>query len=185
MSNSKFPSDRGWKDVASKNKIKENGLLKVLADHKRVDTGKFDDVLESLDQILKLAAQLKKAKDVTASSGAAKYVADLADAAESDPRVVIKAKAEAEKNADADAKKRGSEDQKSAKSGEDEGEDAEASALLTTKLVPLLREVNKGRLMHALTASTGKQVVVMLSRKPIPPARRKLRADPSRTVGSK
>lgn len=46
--------------------------------------------------------------------------------------------------------------------------------MLTTKLKPLLKLVAKGRTMHALLAKSGKQVVVMLSRKPIPPARRKI-----------
>ena len=44
-------------------------------------------------------------------------------------------------------------------------------------MVPLLRLVNKGEVMHALVAGTGKHVAVMLSRKPIPPARRKLLAE--------
>ena len=38
MSNSKFLSDIAWKDMLSKNKgVKDNGLLKVLADYKRLD----------------------------------------------------------------------------------------------------------------------------------------------------
>ena len=175
MSNSKFLSDSGWKDLASKNKIKDNGLLKVLADHKRLAEDKHDDVLDSLDEILKLATQLKKAKDVAAAPGAAKYVAEVIDAAESDRRVAIKAKADADKaNAKAEAdKKAKSADKKD--DGEDEEE--EVSTLLTTKMVPLLRAVNKGERMHALVASAGKDVAVMLSRKPISPSRRKLLAD--------
>ena len=175
MSNSKFLSDSGWKDLASKNKIKDNGLLKVLADHKRLADDKHDDVLDALDEILKLAGQLKKAKDVAAVPGAAKYVAEVIDAAESDRRVAIKAKADADKaNAKAEAdKKAKSADKKD--DGEDEEE--EVSTLLTTKMVPLLRAVNKGERMHALVASAGKDVAVMLSRKPISPSRRKLLAD--------
>jgi pyruvate/2-oxoglutarate dehydrogenase complex dihydrolipoamide acyltransferase (E2) component len=37
--------------------------------------------------------------------------------------------------------------------------------------------VAKGEIMHALLAKSGKRVVVMLSRKPIPPARRKMLAE--------
>ena len=174
MSN-KFLSDSGWKDVVAKNKIKDNGLLKILADHKRISDDKHDDALESLDQILKLATQLKKAKDVGAASAAAKYVAEVIDAAEADRRSVVKAKAEAEKARSAKA-----EADKKAKAGAvkgDEEEEDEESALLTTKMVPLLRAVNKGESMHALVAATGKQVAVLLSRKPISPSRRKLLAD--------
>jgi hypothetical protein len=102
------------------------------------------------------------------------------DTAEADRRAVAKAKADADKKAkataDAEAKKREQEEQKGHKD-EDGEEEEEASALLTTKLLPLLRQVNKGETMHALVASTGKQTVVMLSRKPISPARRKLLAE--------
>ena len=185
MSNSKFLSDSGWKDVASKNKIKDNGLLKVLADHKRLDEEKHDAVLKSLDEIVKLATQMKKAKDAAAVSSVAKYVGELIEAAEADRRAFAKAKLEAEKKAsaeaekkakaDAEAKKREHDEEGGKEEHEDEGE--EASALLTTKMIPLLRQVNKGETMHALVASTGKQVAVMLSRKPIAPARRKLLAD--------
>lgn len=179
---SKFLSDSGWKDVAAKNKIKDNGLLKILADHKRIGDDKHDDALESLDQILKLATQLKKAKDVGAASGAAKYVAEVIDAAEADRRVVMKAKAEADKvnaKAEADTKAKAAADKKD----DDDDDDEEVSTLLTTKMVPLLRAVNKGESMHALVASAGKQVAVMLSRKPISPSRRKLLADELGGIG--
>lgn len=36
MSNSKFLSDVGWKEIAAKNTVKDNGLLKKLADIMRV-----------------------------------------------------------------------------------------------------------------------------------------------------
>jgi len=177
MSASKFLSDAGWKDIASKNKIKDNGLLKALADHKRLDPDKHDQALDSLDEIIKLAAQLKKAKDVVAASAALKYIGELTNAAEGDRRAAVKAKADAGKSAEAEARKRQDEEKKSRK-GEDEGEEEEdSSELLTTKMVPLLRQVKKGEMMHALIASTGKQVVVLLSRKQISPARRKLLAD--------
>ena len=86
MNVSRALSDSGWKDVAAKNKIKDNGLLKLLADHKRIDEAKHDEAIASLDQIVKLAAQLKKSKEVGAAAAAAKYVSEMADAAESDRR---------------------------------------------------------------------------------------------------
>jgi len=187
MSNSKFLSDSGWKDVASKNKIKDNGLLKVLAEHKRLDEDKHEAVLKSLDEIVKLATQLKKAKDAGAVSRVIKYVSELIDAAEADRRAVAKAKVEAEKarlaraeaekkaKAEGEAKKREQDEKGENEEHEEEGD--EPSALLTTKMIPLLRQVNKGEMMHALVASNGKQVAVMLSRKPIAPARRKLLAE--------
>lgn len=172
MSNSKFLSDSGWKDISSKNKIKDNGLIKVLADYKRLPDDKHDEVLRSLDEILKLAGQLKKAKDVAAASAASKYVAEVIDAAEADRRVALKAKAEADKD------KAKAEAEKKAKPKEDDDEEEEeSSALLTTKMIPLLKAVKRGEMMHTMVASAGKQTVVLMSRKPITPARRKLLAD--------
>jgi len=176
MSISKALSDSGWKDVSSKNKIKDNGLLKLLADHKRIDEARHDEAIASLDQIVKLATQLKKTKEVAAASAAAKYVNELAQAAESDRSAIVKAKTEAEKKAkvEAEAKKQ---DAKKTSQDEDGDDDDESSALLTTKMIPLLRQVNKGETMHVLVARAGKQVKVMMSRKPIAPARRKILAD--------
>jgi hypothetical protein len=58
---------------------------------------------------------------------------------------------------------------------QDAGEDEESPALLTTKMVPLIREVRKGQLvLHTLIALTGKETLVLLSRKAISPARGKL-----------
>ena len=178
MSNSKLLSDSGWKDVVAKNKLKDNGLLKALSDLKKCGEDAHDDSLKSLDQVLKLAAQLKKDKAVTAVPAVSKYVAELSAAAETAVRDVAKAKAEADKSAKAkaEADKR-AHAEAAKKSDGDDDEEEESPELLTTKLKPLLRLVAKGDRMHALVAKSGKQVVVMLSRKPIPPARRKMLAD--------
>jgi hypothetical protein len=68
--------------------IKHNGPLKLLANHKRIDEAKHDEAIASLDQIVKLATQLKKTKELCAAAGAAKYVSELADATESDRRAI-------------------------------------------------------------------------------------------------
>src|ERR1700712_2582608 len=160
MSSAKALSDSGWKDISYKNKVKDNGLLKVLADHKRTDGGRPDDVLRSLDEITKYATQLKKSKDVAAAPSVSKYIVEMIDAAEADRRTASKAKIEADKTAAAKAQA----DKKAPPPGDEEGE---ASALLTTQMTPLLRAVAKGERMHVVVASTGKVVAVMLSRKPI------------------
>jgi len=176
MSNSKFLSDVGWKDIAAKNNVKDNGLLKKLADFKRVGEDKHDDAVKLLDEALKLASQLKKDKKTAPAAG--KYLDELTAAAETATREVTKAKAEAEKSAKAKAEAEKKAQAAAAKKGDDDDEEEEESPeLLTTKLKPLLRLVAKGERMHALVAKSGKQVVVMLSRKPIPPARRKMLAD--------
>ena len=43
MSNSKFLSESGWKDMASKNGVKDNGLLKKLADFRGLHVGYFNN----------------------------------------------------------------------------------------------------------------------------------------------
>src|SRR5689334_8731349 len=169
MNISKALSDSGWKDVTTKNKIKDNGLLKLLGDHKRIDEDKPDDLLASLDQIVKLATQLKKVKEVAAVPAASKYVTEMIAGAESDRKAAEKAKAEADKKAKAAAEAEAKEKKQGGKDGEDEEE--EESELLTTKMIPLLKHAMKGEPMHVLVATTGKQTMVMLSRKPIPKAK--------------
>ena len=177
MSISKALSDSGWKDVSSKNKIKDNGLLKLLADHKRIDEARHDEAIASLDQIAKLATQLKKTKEIAAASAVAKYVNELAQAAESDRSAILKAKAEAEKRSKTEAEAKKQDAKRTSQDDDGDDDDDESSALLTTKMLPLLRQVNKGEMMHVLIARAGKQVAVMMSRKPIAPARRKILAD--------
>ncbi len=183
MFKSKFLIDSAWKEVLAKNKgVKDNGLLKTLADIKKLGDDDHDDAQRILDEVLKLTAQLKKSKEIAAVPAVAKHLAELASAAESAVRDNAKAKAEAdkakkaeaEKKAKAEAAKKDDDDD----DDDDDGEDDDASpALLSTKMLPLLRLVLKGEMMHTLVAKSGKQVVVMLSRKPIPPARRKMLAD--------
>ncbi len=178
MTTSKFLSDSGWKDIAAKNSVKDNGLLKKLADFKRVGDDKHDEALKVLDEALKLAGLLKKDKKTAPAAG--KYLDELAAAAESAVRDVTKAKAEADKAAKAKAEVDKKAQAAAAKKADDEDaddDDEDPGGLLTTKLKPLLRQVAKGETMHALLAKSGKKVVVMLSRKPIPPARRKMLAD--------
>ncbi len=170
MLTSKALSDAGWKDVAAKNKVKDNGLSKALEKLKRVDDKDHDGATKVLDEIDKLAAALKKDKAVASIAAAAKYLGEILDAAGNARRDVAKARAEAEKKAAAEAARKADED-------EDEDEGGASPELLTNKLKPLLKLVAKGETMHALLGKSGKKVVVMLSRKPISPARRKMLQD--------
>ena len=178
MIKSKLLNDASWKDVLAKNKtIKDNGLMKSLAEIKKLSDDDHDGAQKHLDEVVKLVGQLKKSKEVVASKDVSKFLGELASTAETALKEVAKDKAEAQKttklSAAAEAKKRDKEDEK--KGGDEEEE--EGSALLTTKLIPLLRSVKKGERMHTLVASVGKRAVVMLSRKPISHSRRKLLAD--------
>jgi hypothetical protein len=176
MINSKVLTESAWKDVLAKNKgVKDNGLLKTLAEIKKLGDDDHDDAQDILDQIQKLAAQLKKNKDIAAVPAVGKFLNELSGAADTAVRDVAKSKAEAGKaakaKAEAEAKKKAQDDKKG---NEEDEDDEDPSGLLTSKLKPLLRMVAKGETMHALLAKSGKNVVVMLSRKPIPPARRKM-----------
>ncbi len=152
-------TEGAWKVFAKSRNFKDAGLLKALADWSRAESGAADAQLGCLEAIDKQAQALLKVhrgdKELTA------YLGDL-----------DKALARARKAAEQAAKERS----KLAASAE-EGEDDDSPALLTTKMLPLLRLVQKGETMHTLVAKSGKQVVVMLSRKPIAPARRKMLAD--------
>jgi hypothetical protein len=178
MIKSKLLNDSAWKDVLSKNKgLKDNGLLKSLGELKKLDDDDHAEAQKCLDQVLKLAGQLKKAKEVAAVKDVSKFMDELIDAAETAQRDVAKAKAEADKQgklaAAAEAKKAAQEDKK----GADDEEDEQESELLTTKMIPLLRAAKSGDRMEALVASSGKRAVVLLSRKPISPSRRKILAE--------
>jgi hypothetical protein len=177
MIKSKVLSDSAWKDVLAKNKtIKDNGLLKVLAEIKKLEDDDHDEAQDILDQVQKLIGQLKKSKEVAAAPAIGKFLGELTTAADGAMRDVAKAKAEADK-AEAEAEKK-SKAAAAKKGGDDEEDEFEDSPeLLTTKLKPLLKMVAKGDRMHALVAKSGKNVVVMLSRKPISPARRKMLAE--------
>jgi peptidoglycan hydrolase-like protein with peptidoglycan-binding domain len=179
MIKSKVLNESAWKDVLAKNKgIKDNGLLKSLGDIKKLGDDDHDDAQGILDQVQKLIAQLKKSKEVAAAPAVGKFLTELTAASDTAVRDVAKAKAEADKSAKAKAEADKKASAAAAKKGDDDGDDEEESPeLLTTKLKPLLKMVAKGERMHALLAKSGKQVVVMLSRKPIPPARRKMLAD--------
>ena len=185
MIKSKLLTDSAWKDVLAKNKgIKDNGLLKVLAEIKKLDDDDHDGAHKRLEEVQKLVTQLKKAKEVSAIQVVTKFLAELANATETAVRDVVKDKAEAQKTskialAAAEAKKKEDDDKK--KGGDEEEE--EESALLTTKLIPLLRSVKKGERMHTMVATSGKQAVVMLSRKPISASRRKILSDELGTSG--
>ncbi|MBL8363148.1 MAG: hypothetical protein JNN18_21860 [Rubrivivax sp.] len=173
----KVLSDAGWKDVVAKNKVKDNGVQKALERLKRVSDDDHGEVEKILDELAKLIAQLKKDKAVAAAQAVIKHLTEMMASVESTQREAAKAKAEHDKaqKAKAEAEKKAAAE--AARKGDDEDEEEAGSDLLTEKLKPLLKMVAKGERMHALVAKSGKQVKVLLSRKPIPPARRKLLAD--------
>jgi hypothetical protein len=183
MIKSKVLNDGAWKDVLAKNKgIKDNGLLKTLAEIKKLGDDDHDDAQDLLERVQKLITQLKKSKEVAAAPEVGRFLTELTSATQTAERDVAKGKAEADKKAkakaEADKKAKAAAATAAKKAADDEEDEDEAAPdLLTTKLTPLIRLVARGERMHALLAKSGKKVVVMLSRKPIPPARRKMLSD--------
>ncbi len=167
MLKSKFLGDAAWKDLAAKNKVKDNGLGKALEKLKRIDDDDHDEQAEVLGEVVKLALQLKKDKAVAAAAPVARYLAEVQGDAETALRDAAKAKAEHDKaqKAKAEAEKKAA-----AKKDDDEDDDDEEESpeLLTTKLKPLLKLVAKGESMHTLVAKSGKKVVAPASRLQMP-----------------
>jgi len=139
-----------WKKFAKGRSLKDAALLKAMAELDKAKTP--EDQLSALDDIEKQSELLRKAskadKEITG------YLDDL-------DKALVKER----KLAEAGAKKA---------AAEEEDEEEESPTLLTTKMVPLLREVPKGAVLQAMIASVGKDSVVLVSRKPIGPPRRKL-----------
>ena len=142
-----------WKKFSKGRNLKDAALLKALADLDKAKTPEAQ--LEALDEIEKQAELLRKA------SKSAKEVTSYLDD-------VDKALAKERKLAEAEAKK--------AAAAAAEGEEEESPDLLTTRMVPVLRAVPKGEVVHALIATAGKDTVVLVSRKTIGAPRRKLLA---------
>ena len=173
MIKSKHLGEAGWKDLAAKNNVKDNGLVKALGRLKSVGDDDYDGTARVLDEVVKLARLLKKDKAVASAPLVARYLGELEGEAESALRDTAKAKAEHDKA----HKARLDDEKKAASSHDSDDEDADTPELLTTQMKPLLRLVAKGETVHALVAKAGKRVVVLLSRKPISPSRRKMLTD--------
>jgi hypothetical protein len=145
-------SEAEWKKFAKGRDLKDAALLKALA--------AFEKAKEPEDRLKALATVEKEADALRKLAKGDKETGAQLDAIE-------KALAKEEKLAKTDL----------AEAQESESEEEESPALLTSKLIPLLRLVKKGETMQALIANAGKEVAVLLSRRAIAPARRKLLQD--------
>jgi hypothetical protein len=146
-------TESAWKAFAKGKNYKDSAFAKALSEFEKSEKGSPDDQLEALDDVEKQAAALEKA--YKADKALADYIGDV-------EKALKKARKDAERQAEAAA--------------EAEEEDNEP-ALLTTKMVPLLRQVKKGDVMQAMVAVAGKQTAVLLARRAISPAKRKLLAE--------
>lgn len=141
-----------WERFAKGKAYKDGPLVKALAAAERAGEGDPAAWLERLGDVEEAAKGLLKA-----------HKGDKALAEQIEPMLA------ALKPLRKEAERRAAE-------GEDgDGEEGQgAQALLTEKLVPLLRQVRQGETLHALIGLESKQAVVLLARRPIAPARREL-----------
>lgn len=152
----KVLTEAGWKKFYEDRPSDDGPLIKALAAAEKAEKGggpAFVEALEAVDKQIaafrKGCKTLKADKELTARLEAMDKALDAA----------LKEAQRAEKQA-----------------AEQEDED-ESPALLTTKMIPLLREVRKGTPMHTLVALAGKEACVLVARRAIAPARRKMLAE--------
>lgn len=149
-----------WNAFAKKRELDDDALLKALGRLDKTDEARHDALAAAIDEV---SQQLRKLQAATSKRKPplppkeAREVADRIDAmlAEADTLLL--------------------ETRSAQKTAADSGDEEESPALLTTKLIPLLREVRKGQLqLPALICTIGKAAAVLLQRKPIATTRRKL-----------
>lgn len=147
-------SESEWKKFAKGKSLKDTALVKALA---ALEQAKDDAPrqLAALDDIDKQADALKKANK--ADKALQDYLGDLDKALNSQRKL---AQAQARKAAAAPT----------------EPESEDSPEILTTRMLPLFRQVRNGEAFPVMLASTGKHVAVLISRRTISPATRKVMA---------
>lgn len=155
-------SEANWTSLTKKLKLDldDAALVKTLTRFDKTDPAKPEPRLDALkdliEQIKKQTLALAKRKKELGDKPFAELknkLDDLLDLAEREQKAMRSA----------------------AESGDEE---EESPVLLTAKMLPLLREIRKGEIrMHALIGVAGKDCAVLILRRAISPARRKLIAE--------
>ncbi|HEY4079245.1 MAG TPA: hypothetical protein VGM81_00995 [Burkholderiaceae bacterium] len=147
----KFLNEAEWQKFSKGRDFKEAPLLKALAAFSKVKQP--TDMPAVLDEVEKQADVLRKAgkgdKELIA------FLDGLDKSLEKERKLTAAAIKEAEKESESE-------------------EEEESPTLLTTKMIPLLRQVKKGEEMQVMVANTGKDVAVLISRRSISPTKRKM-----------
>lgn len=155
-------TEQGWKAVASKHKIKDNGLLKALIDYQKLAEDQYDGRLAAAALVSKLAGALRKDKQVAANTSVVKYLADLVDFADAVRGEIIKGKAAAEKSA-AQAKQR----QHSPHADEQNEEEDEETGDVIVRLKRALQSLKNSKEPFYFLACDAKPYGLVVSRKNI------------------
>src|SRR5262249_47721108 len=101
--NAKAMTVNGWKPLALKFKIEDNGLQKALAEYEKLKRNDHQERLEAIAEIKRLADTLKKDNEVAKLRDVVKHLAEVQQAAEAH-RKQIEAEAVAAAKAAAEAK---------------------------------------------------------------------------------
>jgi hypothetical protein len=151
-------TESAWKAFSKTASYKDGALVKALAAYEKSEKSGAQEQLDALDELEKQADLLRKANKADKKLG--DYLDDLDKALGKQRKSSQDALAEEKKKA-------------AAKAAEEEEE--ETPALLTSKMIPIVKAVRKGDIVaQVLIATTGKETVVLLSKKSISPARGKL-----------
>lgn len=149
-------TETAWKAFSKGKSYKDAGLLKAFAALDKAEKGGPDAELEALDAIEKEADALLKANKADKDLSA--YLGDVDKALQRERKAAGQRAKDAAKQSDGD-------------------DEEDTPALLTGKMIPVLRQVRKGDAAHAMVAIAGKETAVLMMRRPIAPARRKLLAE--------
>lgn len=146
-------SDASWKAFAKGKGYKDAVLLKALEQFDNADGEEAAEQLAALTAVEAAFDVLRKAHK--ADKALATHLATV-------DKALLQAHKQVEQTAD--------EERKAAAL-----EAAQRNPpLMTKKMVPLLRQVRKGETMHVLVATAGRPAALLLSKREIPPARRKM-----------
>ena len=157
----KLLTESGWKTVAQKSKVKDNGLQKALAAYENLEEDDYDARLKAIATVAQLAATLKKTKDVTPLPDVAKYLTNVGASADAEKVALTKEKALAAKTAVQAQKKA------EAKGGEDEEEEEDEAADSATKLKNALKTMRTAKAPYYFVVCDAKPYGLVLSKKDI------------------
>lgn len=147
-------TEAAWKKFADGRELQDAGLRKALAALAKVEKGPPDAQQKAVDEVDKQLEAVRKAHK--SDKAVAGQLGELDKALKSQRKTFEE------------------EARKAAQSQADDDDEEESPALLTTKMKSVLKDIQKGTPGHALIALAGKAQVVLVAKKSISPARRKL-----------
>jgi hypothetical protein len=117
----KLLTESGWKGLALKFKVKDNGLLRALGNYEKIPDHKYAERLKAIASVSQLGSSLQKDAHVADVPIVCRYLDDVIDAADEEEGEISKAKALAEKSAKAEAMAEKDADAETKKREQEEG----------------------------------------------------------------